>query len=81
MSTSRPRTEETLKVRVRELERQQRADRLGHDHADHHGDRELEIAVEREQDHEDQKNRERTDHGELLRAATYSLYSPPQSSR
>ena len=39
---------------MRELERDQRADWFSHDHAQRDGHRELEVAVEREQDHEDQ---------------------------
>jgi hypothetical protein len=46
---------------VRQLQRDQRADWLGEDNAKSDGDRKFKIAVEREKNHEDQKNRERPD--------------------
>ena len=39
--------------RIGQLQRQQRAHRNRQDHAQHNDDRELEVVVEREQDHED----------------------------
>ncbi len=39
---------------MRELQREQGADWLGHDHAQGDRQREFEVAIEREQDHEDQ---------------------------
>ena len=46
-------------VRAGELERQQAADRHRHEHAEHDDQRELQVAVEREQDQEDQQDGQR----------------------
>src|SRR5580692_149172 len=51
--------------RVRELQRDQSADRFGEYNAEGDSSRKLEIAVEREEDHEDQENRKRADDEEL----------------
>ena len=45
--------------RVRELERNQRAHRFGHDHAQRDGDGKFEVSVERKQDHENQHHGQR----------------------
>ncbi len=59
ISASSPSTRGDAERRMRELQRDQRAHRLGHNHAESDRDRKLEIAVEREKDHENQQHRER----------------------
>ncbi len=57
-NANRPEDGRNAERSVREFQRHQRAHRFGHDDSEGDGDRELEISIERKQDHENQHDRE-----------------------
>src|SRR5579862_5506736 len=64
--------------RVREFQRDQRADRLGHYHSQRDRHREFEIAVQREQNQKNQKHRQRPYYFELLlRFEEFAVFAAP----
>ena len=67
--------------RAGQPQRQDAADRCGQHHAEHGDERELEVAVQREQQQEDQNSVSGRMMLSCAREAVYSAYSPPQSRR